>query len=364
MKLKLDRRIFLENLSLASKFTSLRITSLPILQGVYLKTEKNKLHFYASNLNSYFHKAVKVEVDKEEEFVVEPKRISEFVSFLPEGKLELETKDKQLIITAGRASGKFPHMVGEEFPKPPKIEEKEQKIKTDFLVKNLPLVLFAASTDESRPALSGVNFQTNDELLLVSTDGFRLSLVKLPKDKDIPSAIIPAEFFKEILGYLKEEKEIGFSHSLKEKLVLFRVGDAEFYSRLVEGDFPPFEKVIPQEKKTTIKLDREEFMRNIKLISVFAREMSNIIILDIKKDGVTISPKTKDKEENNSFLEAEVDGDPQRVAFNYKFVLDFLNNVDRKRISIDVLRPDAPVVLRCEGEKDFLHIIMPVRIQE
>lgn len=364
MKIKLNKEEFLSHLIVASKFTSLRITSLPILQGVCLKLEKNKLHFFSSNLNSFFHSFLKTGGDKDEEITVEPKKIIEFVSLLPGGKIDIQTKEKQLIITTGKTSGKFPLMSGEEFPKPPKTEEKEQQLKTGFLVKNLPLVLFAASTDDSRPVLSGINFQTNDELVMVATDGFRLSLIKTKKETEIPSAIIPAEFLKELLSYLKEEKEVEFSYSEKEKIIKFKLGDREFFSRLIEGDFPPFEKVIPQDKKTTVKLEKEEFLRNTKLISVFARDFSNIIVLEIKKGGVTIRPKSDDAKENSTFQEAEVEGDEQTVAFNYKFLLDYLNNTGTKKIEIDILRPDAPVAFRTEEEKNFLHIIMPVRIQE
>ncbi len=364
MKLKLNKEELLDSLIIASRFTSLRITSLPILQGVCLRTEKNKLHFYSSTLSSFFHSHLKVENEKEEEIIIEPKKIIEFVSFLPEGKIEIQTKEKQLMIRVGKTSGKFPLMNAEEFPKPPKTEGKEQKIKTDFFVKNLPLVLFSASTDETRPALSGVNFQTNEELIMVATDGFRLSLIKTKKEKELPSAIVPADFLKETLSYIKEEKELLFYYSEKEKIILFKLGEKEFFSRLIEGDFPPFEKVIPQDKKTSIKLDKEEFLRNVKLISVFARDLSNIMVLEIGKEGVTIRPKMEDPKENSTFQEGEVEGEEQRVAFNYKFVLDYLNNVGGKKIEIDILRPDAPVVFRTEEEKNFLHIIMPVRIQE
>lgn len=364
MKIKINKGDFLERLSLASHFTSVKLTSLPILQGVLIKVEKEKTHFYSSNLNSFFHTNIKVLSEKTEEFIIEPKKITEFISLLPEGKIEIETKNKQLFIISGKTTGKFPLMNTGDFAFPPKIEEKEHKIKTDFFVNKLPLVLFSASNDETRPALSGINFLTEDELIVVATDGFRLSFLKTNKDKEIPSVIIPAEFLREIIRFIKDEKELGFYYSDKEKIIMFKVGNDEFYSRLIEGDFPPFEKVIPQDKKTTITVDREDLLRGIKLISVFAREFSNIVVFELQNEGIKLRPKMDDEGGNSTFIEAKKEGENQRIAFNYKFLLDFLNNINSKKIIIEVLRPDAPVVFKMEEDHNFIHIIMPVRIQE
>ena len=364
MKIKLNREEFLNKLTLALRFTSTKLSSLSILQGVYLKKEGNRIHLYSSNLNAFFHSSLPAEFEKEADFIIEPKKTIEFLSFLAGAKIELEVKDRQLLIKAEKTKGKFPLMNAGDFPMPPKIEEKMQKIKTEFLTRNLPLVLFSASTDETRLALSGINFLTNDELTLVATDGFRLSLVKTKKEGKLPSVIIPADFLREITHFIKDEKEVNFSYSAREKVVLFRVGDTEFYSRLIEGDFPPFEKVIPQEKKTTATLEKEEFLRNTKLISVFARDLSNIIILEVKKNGVQFMPKAVEGEENSAFQDGEIEGEEQKVAFNYKFLLDFLNVAYCKNIIIEILRSDAPVVFKMDNKQDFLHIIMPVRIQE
>lgn len=364
MKFTINREVFLEKLTLASHFTSTKLTSSLTLQGVLLKGIKNILHFYSSNLSSYLHTSLKVDLEKETEIVIEPKKLIEYINFLPPGKLEIEVKEKQITIVSGKTKGNFPLIAKEDFPLPPKIEEKEQTIKTDFLLKNLPMVLFSASYDETRPVLTGVNFLTQETLIIVSTDGFRLSLVKVKKEIDIPSVIIPADFLSEILQFVKEEKEVKFSYLKKEKMIVFSLDNTEFYSRLIEGDFPPFEKVIPTEKRTTVTIDADDFLRNIKLISVFARDFSNIVILQMAKDGIWIKPKTDAGDENNAFQEAELEGEEQKVAFNYKFLLDFLNHSKSKKIIIEVLRPDAPVVFKMGESDHFLHIIMPVRIQE
>ncbi len=364
MKIKLNKAEFLEKLSFATSFTSAKLISLPILQNIYIKIEKNLMHFYSSNLNSFFHTTQKIENNETKSFVIEPKKLVEFLGLLPEGKIDLQVDEKQISVTFGKTSGKFPLVISEDFPLPPKIDEKEQKLKTGLLTKNLPLVLFSASSDETRPVLSGVNFLTNEELIIVATDGFRLSLLKTKKEENFPSAIIPAEFLREMGQFIMNEEHLGFFYSAKEKIILFKIGEIELYSRLIEGDFPPFEKVIPQEKKTSIKLDREEFLRNIKLISIFARDFSNIIVLETQKGGVSFKPKTEEGRENSAFQECQIEGEQQKVAFNYKFLLDFLNTVRGEYVIVEILRADAPIVFKTENESNFLHIIMPVRIQE
>lgn len=365
MKFVLDKEVFLEKLSLASRFSSSKLTAATTLQGVLLNNKAGELDISATNLNAYFHTKTKTQEKQKAEALIEPKKIIEFLSLLSPGKITINGGEKQLTISKEKTQGTFPLWEAKDFPQPPALEGgKEQKIKTSFLLKNLPLVLFSTSPDETRPALTGVNFLTQDEeLIIVSTDGFRLSLIKTKNSQQFSSMLVPADFLDEILKFLKEEKEVGLTASDKEKTILFRVGDNEFYSRLIDGDFPPYEKVVPVEKKTTVAVDREELLKNVKVISVFARDFSNIVLCDFKKDGIYLTPKADSAEKSSAYQEAEVEGEEQRVAFNFKFLTDFLAHVNSKKVAIDILRPDAPVVFRTEGNKEFLHIIMPVRIQ-
>jgi DNA polymerase-3 subunit beta len=356
---------FLKNLKLASRFVASRLSSNVLLSGVYLKKEKKLLHFYSTNLNFYFHSILEVKDEKNFDLVVEPKNIIDFLSYLNKNEFDLLIEDKKIVIKAEKNQGEFPLFPKEDFPLPPTINEKQQEIKKEILEKNLPLVLFACASDESRPVLTGVNFVSEDEkMLLVGTDGFRLSLLKVEKEIDLPNMIVSASFLREVLGLLTKEEKIFFSYSKDEKAVYFKIDNIELYSRIIEGEYPPFEKVIPtQEGKTKLVVEKESFLQNLKLISVFSRELSNIVILDIKKDGVYLRPKTEEETtKNQAFLEAYMKGEEIKVAFNIKFLLEFLNHVLGERILIEILRPDAPVSFKDEEKENFLHIIMPVRI--
>ncbi len=365
MKLSIQRENLLEKLGCASRFTSSKLSSVSALQGVYLKKTDKNIHVYSTNLNYYYHTTIKTNEPGSFEFVIEPKKFMEFVSLLRPGNIDLEIKDKTILVTQGKTRGEFPLITTKDFPFPPEIKEKEQKIKTELFIKSLPLVLFSASSDETRPVLTGVNISASDkDFLMVTTDGFRLSLLKLKKDINLPSVIIPSGFLAELLQFLKGKEEIIMKYSSQEKLFYFSVDDNDLYTRLIEGDYPPFEKVIPAEKKTTVELDKEEFLKNIKLISIFARDISNIIILQVTKEGVRLQPKTEVGAQDTTFQEAKVEGEEIRIAFNYKFLIEFLNHLESKNIIMELLRSDAPAVFKINRNTDFLHIIMPVRIQE
>jgi len=365
MKINLKGNVVLEKLSLATHFTSSRLGSVAALQGVLLIGEKNKLHFYSTNLSSYFHTAIEVEGVDGLRTIVDAKKITEFLNLLSAGNIEVEVTDKAIVFHQEKTKGAFPLMKLEDFPLPPTMEGEEEKIAAEVLRQNLPLILFTAARDETRPVLSGINFlNVQNQTYMVATDGFRLSLMKTKKIKGLPSMLVPAEFLGEVIRQIGEAKELLFGFSEEEKMVVFRIGDNDFYSRLIEGEFPPFEKVIPAETITQVTLDRADFLRNVKLVSVFARDFSNIVICEFNENELSMKPKTDTGGENTTAQEIEMKGDSQSVAFNYRFLLDFLNNTDSKKIRLEILRSNAPVVFKKEENPDFIHIIMPVRIQE
>jgi len=365
MKIKKDE--FLKKLIFASRFTSNRFSTNILLSGIFLKKEKEYLHFYSTNLNYYYHSFIKINEGEDFEIVLEPKKIIEFLSLFSADKIDLQIEKTKVIVSHEKNRGEFSLYQKDDFPLPPKNEVKKQKIKTSFLKQNLPLVLFACSSDDSRPVLTGINFTTDDEnLILVGTDGFRLSVLRTKKEINLPNVIIDSSFLNEVLYFINKEEEVVFSYLEKEKTVFFQIENNNLYGRIIEGDYPPFEKVIPsQEGKTKIFAEKEVFLRSLKLISVFTRDFSNVVIFDIKKEGVYLRPKTDEEKNNNQvFLEAQVKGEEMRVAFNHRFLLDFLNHFKEKEVFFEVLRPDAPVAFKNPQKNNFLHIIMPVRIQE
>lgn len=365
MKINLSKTLFQEKLIRASRFTLTKLSSSSFLHGGLFKFHSNCFEIITTNLNDFFHTQLKIEKTEKHACVVDVKKISEFLSFLSSDQITLEIKESVCLIGSDKTTGSFQIMSPHDFPEIPSLEGKKYPIPVDFFEKTLPLVLFSASSDEARPILTGVNFSIRDgKKYIAATDGFRLSLfIKTEKDL-FPEITISSQVLSEINRSKSKTGEIVMVCSEKEKVVSFSQGSDTVYSRIVDGEFPPYEKVIPTGYETKIMVDREEFLRNIKLSSVFARDFSHIILLDIKKDGILITPRAKEELGTLIHQNAEIEGKEQRIAFNYKFVLDFLSTAKSEKIIFEMTEKSAPSVFRIPKENDFLHIIMPVRTDE
>ena len=167
----------------------------------------------------------------------------------------------------------------------------------------------------------------------------------------------------EVLRLAQGDGDVRILFSDEKKIIKFTISDVNVYSRVIEGEFPPFERVIPTDFRTRVVLNREEFLRGIKMAAVFARDYSNVVVFEIKKEGFYLKPRAKDEKETIIYQEGEIEGEPQKIAFNYKFVLDFLVNIKGDRVILEITQPNAPAVFKINGETDFLHVIMPIRTE-
>ncbi len=356
----------MEKLDLCSRFTANKITTNNALEGIMIKGEGETLFFYATDLTRFIKTELKTKNKHNFKTIISPKKIIDFLNLLSSGEIKVEVGEKALVISQGKTRGNFPLIVGDDFPLPPTLPEGERALDRDFF-KQLNLVTFASSDDSVRPVLTGTNFViTDNDLILVATDGFRLSLLKGKKSLKIPPMIVPSVFLNEVFRLITDNTETKLVVSEEEKVVAIKNKETVFYSRLIQGDFPAYERVVPVETKTTIRTEKDELLRNIKLISVFARDQSNIVIMETLDRGLKLTPKTTQSVTNGDYAiqDAQIEGEGQRVAFNYKFIIDLLLRLPGKEIIIEMLRSDAPVVFKSDQAPGFLHIIMPVRISE
>lgn len=364
MKFEIPKEELLRKINTASKFSLSRISSNSTLQGVLIKIKDQQIEILSTNLVDYFYTSIKLKGEGSGSFVIDAKKIIEFLNFLPSGDITIEIVDKKITIKKDKTEGTFNTMSPVDFPEPPLFEGKTFELNKKTINEILPLVLFSTSKDDSRPVLTGINWTNkNDKNYIVSTDGFRLSLFEDTSKNDFQGSIA-ASVLNEIISLIDGDDSVNITHSSEEKKMLFEVGDYKIYSQLIEGDFPPFEKVVPDGYKTKIIVDREEFLRNIKLNSIFARDFSNIVILELKKEGLFIRPKIKEEGSMVTSQEVEFEGEEQKIAFNYKFVLEILNILKTKKIIFEMTSKNAPGVFKTENNKNYIHIIMPVRTDD
>ncbi len=369
MTISVSTNEFKEKINLASSFLKSSIINAG-LQNILLEISGKKIKIYSSNLSFFFVSEIDLEkkADEEKSFVFDPKKLVEILSFVSDDKVELVIKDKKFTLKTKTISASFPYLQESKYPKP-KDPDKTKKVNLGKLTEALNLVLFSTATDDTKPTLTGVNFlQKEDGLTLASTDGFRLSVYDL---KGISfdflkkeSVILPADFLKLILRQISDEEEVEIGFVEKENLFYFSVGTDRFYTRVIEGEFPPFQQVIPETYTSKITLDRQEFLKNIRIASVFAKEFSNVLIFEIKEDEIYIYPRVEEGERDTLVKQkAKVKGEEMRIAFNYRYVLDFVNNIQSDKVEIELLREKAPAVFRSEQHPEYLHIIMPVDIR-
>lgn len=368
-----------ENLAKALSITSRSVSAkaqLPALSNILLATDRGRLKLSATNLETGINYWLGAKIEKEGTISIPAKILTEFVSSLPAEKIELETKENSLSLVCGSYQATFIGLPASEFPLVPTLKDKETaSFPSEELFKAISQVVFAAAQDEGRPVLTGVLLLVKDgELILVATDGYRLSLKKMGKMKGlqevkefIKGLIIPSRTLAEVGKIISDQeqgKEIGLAITPSSNQIIFSTNEAEVISRLIEGGFPEFEKIIPEKGTTKMIIDTAEFLKAVRTASIFARESANIVKLKIQNSKLKISANAPQVGENLIDLEVTQEGEDNKIAFNSRYLLDLLNSVDSEQISFEMTTPLNPGVFTPVGDKSYRHIIMPVRVQE
>lgn len=348
---------------------------LPILANVLIETSKNEMWLAVTNLEMGLRIKLDKDIEVEEEgsITVPAKNLSEFVGSMPPGKIELNTSGEKLKVGSGRSNAAFTGIAASEFPVMPKFGEEVQNrnrkrfvLKKEMVQKIASQVAFAAASEENRPVLTGVQFKNNSgQLKITATDGFRMSRLIVDGNNDsFESLILPAKSVLELARIAADGRrsEIEVEIADENNQVIFEYDGIQLISRILEGNFPDVDKIIPTEKKTIVILDREELNRAIKAASIFARESSNIVKWEIKDGELLIKAAASQTGESEMEMEAETEGEEGIIAFNYRYIVDFLNSTEKERIILKMNGSLAPGVFEEEGNGDYIHLVMPVRV--
>ncbi len=366
---KEDLNSSLQNLSrfIASK------AQLPILSNILLETtEDNYLQLSATNLELGLQQKIPATIQSPGKITVPATELTEFVSYLSDNKIHLKLTENNLLeITCNKQSATLTTQLPDDFP-PQKISSTTHTLSLPWpeLSSNLNQILFAAATDDSRPVLTGLLLKfDNTRLTIAATDGFRLSLLTRelvkPISQDIETLLVPAKTFTELIKLAKNEKEIKLSLNSESAQLAFFVNEKTIlFSRLLQGDYPDYQRIIPQSSGTILTLDRDESLQAIKAASIFARQSANVVRLKIGNSSLIFSANAPQLGKNQTEVEAKVEGKPLEIAFNYKFLVDFLNSCNSNTFSISLNESLSPALFKDPNTSDFIHIIMPVRLQD
>jgi len=345
--------------------------SLPVLSNVLLATEGGRLKLAATDLETGIVTYVGAKIEEEGAITVPAKVFSRLVANLPPGEISLEMKKQLLYLKAPEVESEFNGLSAEEFPELPEFNAGESfELSGELLAQGISEVAFAAAVDEGRPVLTGILLLGEGRnLTLVGVDGFRLAEKKITLEQEIPSLslIVPARTLRELALILgKEDVPVLVSQAPEENQIIFKVGEVVFSSRLLEGKFPQYREIVPQDFSTRFTLSREEFLKAVSLSSIFAQTMANIVRLDFSPDEnvVSVSANTQEIGSNKVALGGKGEGKAAQIAFNAKYLADCLSALSCEEISFTMTESLKPGVIRPEGSDDYLHVIMPVRVQE
>lgn len=376
MKFTVTQESFSKALNVASRFTTPKV-QLPVLANILIVAEKDTLTISATNLEMSISMTVGSQIERPGSITIPARTLTDIVGNLHKGQITFEVTDTVLSISSKGFTGKVTGMSSDDFPAlPHELGTSSVTMSAKELSDAFGKVLYAVSLDESRPILTGVLcIFNNDELMLVSTDGFRLSKTTVKIEGDIiERCIVPKAIVSEIIRSKEDGDVITFSYTKEENQLVCKIGNTILSSRLIDGNFPDFNRIIPKSSTISVTCDTSELLRAVKIASIFAKDSANVIKLKVGEDSLSVSADSSQKGNEETTIDAEISDSKEKsteeekkndlvISFNCKFIEDFLSNTEADEVILSMTTPEAPAIIKNPKDENFLHIVMPIKIQ-
>ena len=365
MKFTILQQDLLPSLQSVSRSAGVHST-LPVLGNLLLSIEDKKLKVAATNLEIGVIKYIPVIDETPGEITVPAKTLVDLISGLGQSQITLEQTGEVLNVQSGKFKASINGMSAAEFPAIPVSKNPGISFPKDVFL-NSSQILFAAAVDEGRPVLTGILIDIKDAKLdFVATDGFRLAhrQIALPKDATTFKSLIPKKTFEEVLRIISEQDvdEVSIATSENQNQVIFTLGQTIVSSRLIEGQFPAWEKIIPQKIVGRALIEKDQLIKAVKLASVFAKNEANIVVLKTSKGSLAFKSSAKEIGSQENEIEGEVSGEELQIAFNTKFLLDAVSNIPTQQVMIEFSGALSASLIKPIGEEGLEYIVMPVRL--
>ena len=377
MKLSCRQENLSKALGVVSRAVATRST-LPITNNVLLATDEGRLKLAATNLEIAITHWIGAKIEEEGAITVPARLLNEFVNSLPNDKVDIEflPKLRSIQLKCARFEARISGMDAEDFPPIPEIDQGVTvQIEADALRQSINRVAFAAATEDSRPVLTGVSAEIEDSTLtLAAADGFRLSVDKTALTGEVEekiTVIIPARALQEVNRLIGEAQEpVVLTVNQAKSQVLFKMDGVRLTSQLIQGSFPNYSQLIPMEHATRTVVDVEDFLRATRAAAIFARDASGIVRLQVgggaNGEGagkMAISARAEEVGDDFGEIDAKVEGEDAKVAFNSKYLTELLSVVGKGEMILEMNDPSKPGLFRPVGEENFLHVVMPMYVQ-
>ena len=353
-------------------------TTLPITNNVLLATDESRLKLVATNLEMAISHWIGAKVEDEGEITVPARLLTEFVASLPSDRVDLSlaSGSKTVELNCARFEARISGVDAKDFPPIPKVDEGiNTKVEVEHLRQGINQVVFAVASEESRPVLTGVDAQFEGNILtLAAADGFRLAVYKLPLSTPVDEkieVIIPGRTLAELSRLIGEDDEVvDITVNPNKSQVLFHMKNTELVSQLVQGTFPQYSQLIPQSSNTKVVVDVAEFLRATRTASIFARDGSGIVRLvatpgegELAPGKITISARSEELGDDVGEIDATVEGEEAKIAFNGKYLTDVLSVLREQKVTLETTNPSSPGVIRPVGVDNYTHVVMPMFVQ-
>jgi DNA polymerase-3 subunit beta len=375
MKVSVLQENLAHGLSIVSRAVSPRST-LPVLANVLIATDDGRLRLSATNLELGITCWIGAKIEEEGSTTVPARTLTDLVNTLTDQRvdLELNVRTQKLNVRSGASDTTINCIDAQEFPPLPVPDTSEGiQINVADLKEMIYQVVFAASVDEARPVLTGVQLRVEENTITLSAaDGFRLSLRTAPLSSPAPrsvEAIIPARALSELARIASDGGQaVTMLLPPGRNQVIFRLKDVELISQLIEGAYPDVHQIIPRNYQTRTVLNTKSFLKACKQAEIFARESSLIARIQINPGGelqpgtVEISGQSEETGSNQNVVEANIDGKPMLIAFNVRFLREVLDVIQTPNVALETTSETSPGVVRPVGEDNFTHVIMPMHL--
>lgn len=346
-----------------------RKTTMPILANVLLTADQDGLSVTAFDLDIGVVSEHPAEVAKPGSVTVSAKYLSDIVGSLPDAQVSLKKLANNYVdITSGAAHFKIVGTAPEEYPKLPKEESAPLvKIAGATLLEMIRKTSFAISTDETRYILNGVFFEPREDekVRMVATDGHRLSLIERELSGDFGlkgGVIIPRKGLMELRRLLDEAPDAECFLGFAESSALFKKPGLTMVMRLIDGQFPEYQRVIPKEGERVISVPKLRFVEGLKRIALMSADKSNAIRLALSENQLRIASHNPDLGEAKDDLEVAYQGPAFSIGFNAKYLVDVLSVLEQDEVALELGDEHSPGVLRGPGDRTFTAVVMPMRV--
>lgn len=374
MKIQIPRSDLLSGLQRVQGVIERRNT-MPVLANLLLEARANRITIFATDLEIGLKTSHPAQIETEGAVAVSARKLFEIVRELPEVPVKLSCQENFMVrVEAGKSEFKIMGLPPQEFPSMPAIEaEAFFPIERKVLASLIKKTVFAVGDNDARYILNGLMVLVHPKdrgraIKLVGTDGHRLSVIdRLISSPGPPTAggestaIVPKKAILEVRKLL-EESEKDVEIAVGRNQFVFRSGDTVLIARLMEGNYPNYQQVIPKENDREVRVGRVEFEGALRRVSILAREKTNAIKLELKPGNLILSANHPEMGEAQEEIPTPCEGEPISMGFNAKYLLDVLAAIEAEVVLLYFKDALSPCLIREDGDKDYLCVVMPMRV--